>query len=103
MDPRINRLKSTAFLGRCLASKPNARIREIGRRRMIGTLPAAGFVSRLVFPRKRRTYAPTLGELRHRCRRPGVELPQPVAAPSMRAARAKVRAELLRRNQLAVR
>ena len=62
------------------------------RQRLINTLLVVLFVYRLVFADDDRGYGVTLNKLWEQCRRLGVTLPQPqpVAAPSMCAARAKV-------------
>ena len=69
------------------------------RRRSLNTLPVVLFAYRPVHSSKQRGYAPILAGLWEDCRRLGPDLPQPrpVAASSIRAARAKVGCAVFRR------
>ena len=70
----------------------------VRRQRLINTLLVVLFVYRLVFADDEQGYGATLNKLWEQCRRLGVTLPQPqpVAASSMCAARAKVDAAVFR-------
>ena len=74
------------------------------RQRLINTLLVVLFVYRLVFGHDNRGYGATLNKLWEQCRRLGVPLPQPqpVAASSMCAARAKVDAAVFQQIHRAV-
>ena len=74
------------------------------RRRSIHTLLVVLFVFRLVRTPRRQGYARALADLWERCRRLGLQLPQPrpVAASSMSVARAKVGASVFRSIHAAV-
>ena len=68
------------------------------RRRVTDSLVVMPFVFRLVPARGRKGHAAVTAELRERCRRSGIALPQPrpVAASSVRKARARVHEDLFR-------
>ncbi len=68
------------------------------RRRVLNSLVVMLFVFRLVLARGRKGYAAVTAELWERCRRSGIALPQPqpVAASSIRKARARVHEDLFR-------